>query len=71
MIKSGWISWSGTDVTNSLDFKNLEELFGQDSEAKPKTPGKCVCACVRACDYWNCVISTLACTCMCVYVPIL
>ena len=39
VIKSGWIDWSGKDISNSLNLKNLEELFGQDSEAKPKTPG--------------------------------
>ena len=34
------MDWSGEDVTNMLDLKQLEELFGQDSESKPKTPGK-------------------------------
>ena len=34
------MDWSGTDVTNTLDLKALEDLFGQDSETKPKTPGK-------------------------------
>ena len=34
------MDWSGKDVTDGLDLKQLEELFGQDSESKPKTPGK-------------------------------
>ena len=36
------MDWSGKDVTDALDLKQLEELFGQDSESKPKTPGKFV-----------------------------
>ena len=38
-MKSGWMDWCGTDVADILDLKNLEELFGQDSDVKPKTPG--------------------------------
>ena len=36
------MDWCGKDVTDALDLKQLEELFGQDSESKPKTPGKSV-----------------------------
>ena len=40
MIQSGWMDWSGKDVADVLDLKQLEELFGQDSESRPKTPGR-------------------------------
>lgn len=36
------MEWSGKDVTTILDLKKLEELFGQDSESKPKTLGNYV-----------------------------
>lgn len=37
-MKCGWMDWSGTDYTDSLDLKSLEELFGIQDKPK-EIPG--------------------------------
>lgn len=40
-MKCGWMDWSGTDYTDSLDLKSLEDMFGmQENKPKQELPGK-------------------------------
>ena len=38
-MKCGWMDWSGTDYTDSLDLKSLEDLFGMQDKPKQEVAG--------------------------------
>lgn len=38
-MKCGWMDWAGSDYTDSLDLKSLEELFGMQDKQKQEAPG--------------------------------
>lgn len=40
VMKCGWMDWSTTDYTDTLDLKSLEDLFGmQENKPKLEAPG--------------------------------
>ncbi len=39
-MKCGWMDWSDTDYTDSLDLNKLEEIFGIDNIPKPDLPSQ-------------------------------
>ena len=39
-MKCGWMDWSASDYTDSLDLKALEDLFGMQENKQKQEPGK-------------------------------